>query len=94
MANINVLDHWNPVNHYHLSNFINVEHHILLGLDNFDLLRNIHGLNNLGVSAMAQQHISAAQPALSSGSAAVVPPNAVDYSSPCLPHACLIMNQS
>ena len=63
VSNSNVLDHWNPAHHNHLSKFLDVERRIILGLDICYLLYNINGLHDLGVLAMLQQHIAAAWPA-------------------------------
>ena len=94
MYNINLLDHWNPVHHDHISNFIDVERRVLLGLDISYLLRNIHILHNIGVSAVVQQNIVDVWPVTSSASAAVFLSTADEYSTIHLPHARLVLKQS
>ena len=69
-----MLDHWNPGYHNYLYNLFDIKRRVLLGLNNFYFLRNIHGLHNLGVSAVEQQHIVAAWPSKLSASYAVVLP--------------------
>ena len=70
----NVSDHWIPGRHGHLSNSLDVEHHLLVGREIVSILCSTHGLHNLGGSAVVQQHIVAAHPESLSESAAVVLP--------------------
>ena len=53
-------DYWNPSCHGHLSDFLNVKHHVLLGQEIYSAIHNIHRLHNLVELAVVQQHILAA----------------------------------
>ena len=86
MSNGNVLDLWISGHHNHLSNLLDAKRHVLLVLDNWYFLCNFHGLHNLGILDVVQQHIVHAWPVSLSTYAGVLPPTAADYSAPCLPH--------
>ena len=90
-SNSNVSDHCNPDCQGHLSNSLDIEHHVLLVNKNCSVLRNIHVLHTIGGSSVVQHNIVAYYPASLSASAAVVPPTAAVCFAPRLLHARLVM---